>query len=188
MSNLIPSIAILLLLIVEWILQLTWNRLYYTTGIRLFTWETQVSVPMTVLPTDDDLRRQFADSPLRLLLFRSLDPNHIAFRENAWGNGRRSSRAVMHGLMEFDPDRSAVRVIGYLNWSMMLAVLLAVLWIVHIEVKAPILIVFTLSLAVGGWMLLRQKRDFIAVAEFVVDKWFPDVAERSVSNRIGMLP
>lgn len=180
-----PSLFLTLLLIVlcvEWILQITWSRPYYTTGILLFSCEREFPAAMSTIPDDQDLEEGLRETRFRDLLFRSLDEECVAFRQKTWSNGRVWYGSIMHGHILFDLDRSIVSVRGYLDWRLVVMPFVLVLFpMTGVDIGVGFILFF---FAVSALLLTRvyryQNKQFTALADAVADTWSDAPADLSV--------
>jgi hypothetical protein len=111
-------IALIAVSVIEGLLWLTWTRLYFTTGIPVFSRELNALSPGARVPTAKEISERLAHSKYAPLVFHDLGGNRIALREKAFT----SYTPVMRGLLVFDPRQAKVRVTGLANWFPLRAV------------------------------------------------------------------
>lgn len=107
-------VIVLVIVIVEIILLATWNRRYCAFGLPIFVRRVDRSTGLSGVSLDE-LRRASATVAGTPLIFRQLDANLIAFREQGFG-GLLHYTPVMRGLIRHDREEASVVVLGLVNW------------------------------------------------------------------------
>jgi hypothetical protein len=141
-------LGLLLLLIVESILSIAWQPLYFRIGIPAFSKKARLTSPP--LLAEDLLNAQFDDKNLPPLRFKQLSNNEIAFRPAVFSFRLIAYTPVLHGLIRYDENSRELRVLGLLNWFPILFTvgLLVAIWhpVFFFDIVGSIM--FTLFLAV----------------------------------------
>ena len=121
------------LAIIEAICSIGWYSLYFRHGIRLFTKQVPLAIRPMALPTVTDLNEGLKGKWGPSLVFKSLSNTEIAFRERAFEFTFFNSTPVMHGLIRYYPLEGQLEVIGYLNWTVLsfLGIALGFLFVPH---------------------------------------------------------
>ena len=107
---------------IEAILQATWNRFYLTKGLAIVTFHFPSLALRKGLPFLSELKDEFpfsvslpfTGSSLPEIVFREVGNHTLAFRERIFS--RRIPIGLMHGLLEFQPKKRQVVVIGIVSW------------------------------------------------------------------------
>jgi hypothetical protein len=107
---------------IEAILQATWNRLYLTKGLAIIMLRFPSLAIRKGLPFLSELKDEFPfsanlpfiGSPLPEIVFREVGNHTLAFRERLFS--RRIPIGLMHGLLEFNPKKKQVIVVGIVSW------------------------------------------------------------------------
>jgi hypothetical protein len=137
-------------LIVEIVVSMRRNPAYFTFGLPIFMRRVETLAPLDALPLDE-LARSTKTAAADGLRFRRLTPRAIAFRE-----GFGQYVPIMRGLIRARDGEAAVAVIGFVNWSVLAALLiLAILLGKLIKVVA-----FYLLLALAILYLIQSVRYF----------------------------
>lgn len=108
--------AVVQLIIVEILLTVTWNRWYFTKGIPLMAWRTNMPSGDSSPPSPSDFEKLFHSKMFAPLLFREIQTDVYGFRQESWSFRRFQSTPIMHGKIVFDRQRRQVLVVGYANW------------------------------------------------------------------------
>ena len=117
----ILAFTLVALSIAESILLGSWASFYLRSGIIIF--EKEFLLPYPIKPDLEKLEAEFSRSRITPLLFKKIGANEYAFREKLFHFNFFSIHytPIMHGL--FFTNRSAIKVIGRLNWfSLLLAI------------------------------------------------------------------
>jgi homoserine O-acetyltransferase len=146
-----------LFVIGECVLSMKWNRAYFTTGLPVFMRRNEQCRRLDDISLDDTAQKSktVAAAPLA---FRRVASEVIAFRESAV-----QYVPVMRGAIRHDPSEPCVKVVGYLNWSVIaLAITLVAVFRKKVEIFVP---AFFLVLAV---VYLIQAVRFYRVAKHLI--------------------
>jgi hypothetical protein len=154
-------------LIAEWLLNVTWNRWYVSSGPVLFRHTVHTC---TLGPAPDDgrlIEKALPKSRWVKLTFRRLDHHLFAFREAFWGGfSDISYTRFMRGLLEYEVDGS-VTVTGRLNGESVVTLVLLFLLTFMMFSEALFLRTMMHGLLFGyaGLLYIFQARRFREVAE-----------------------
>jgi len=153
-------IIVLGIVVGELFLAITWNCMYCAFGLPIFV--RRIDSPTGLANVSlHELGRASGTVAANPLVFRQLDANLIAFREQGFG-GLFHYTPVMRGLIKHNPAESAVVVLGLVNWYVVaITVFLGVALRGGIIVVAPYLL--------GGFALLYliQAVRYARVAAFL---------------------
>ena len=168
-----PIAILIAVAIIESILSLSWAKLYFTTGIPVFSRELNAFSPGAPVPTAEELSARLARSKYPPLIFHDLGGNRFAFREKAWtGFSRFTYTPVMRGLLAFDPLQAKVRVTGRANWFTLLFSLAFLL--PFLSWHTPVLALLPFLLFLVGLLALIyriQAGRFTEAATAAVNAW-----------------
>ena len=113
-----PLAWVIIIVLIESFLFLSWNPIYYRYGIPIFFSKYPIFPASdfsyyTQMLEDKCSSGSWFFPPL---VFRALTPYECAFREGfSFFRGRYS--IVMRGFIRSNPDKGYFIIIGYLNWS-----------------------------------------------------------------------
>lgn len=153
-------IALLAAVLMEAVLMLFWNRRYFSWGLPVFTQriaagpEALAHLPFNSLPGD------YPPAHWATLVFEPLSDNTCGFRESLLMPRGPGYLPVMRGLIIADPRRREVRVVGWCNWSVVLAV--AILF-AGLLVR-PGVALFLLALLLTSYLVQRRRYQNVATA------------------------
>ena len=115
MNDLLPIILISFLLI-ESILLLSWNRIYFRFGIPIFVKRIpflgSLDEPFDAQYLEDNFEGVYVPN----IFFRKIGSKECAFREKLCNFKIFSYIPVMRGLIRGDDGKKALCIIGYVNW------------------------------------------------------------------------
>ena len=101
--------------IAELIISGRWLPFYFRTGIPLFRRSFRYTEHRAISP--NSLSDEFTGGGITVpLIFRSIGPNEIAFREKFFSLRLFGYTTVMHGLIRVGNAQLQVSVTGYANW------------------------------------------------------------------------
>jgi hypothetical protein len=157
--------------IIETLLWLTWNPVYFRTGIPLFVVSARVP-KRSELPTARVMEASTPDDGYSSLLFRDLGANTYAFREKVFDKGKKSYGPVVRGLLKFEVPTGKLSVKGYVNWYTLyfcyLTVRLPLEWYgLQLMAFFPMLLV---ALLIGS-IYRTQKRRFATIGKVAERLW-----------------
>jgi hypothetical protein len=160
------------LIIIEAILQLTWNNWYFRTGIPLLNIEKAAS-PLGPEPPDiEAIADKIRSTISSRLVFKTIGDNDQAFRERVFG-GR--SSPIMRGLITYNYYEGKVKLKGYVYWHMLFFVVDWYAFIISykfISSSFPRMWLFLLfPIAVTGLLYLFQARKFKKVLGVAAQMW-----------------
>ena len=108
---------IFVFLIIEFILNSTWNSWYFRQGIPIYRKNYTLPKDMTILA--QRIQSKWIPDGWKLnLTFKDIAENEVAFREEIkfFVIGFQYA-PVMHGLIRRNSKPNGVEIVGYLNWS-----------------------------------------------------------------------
>ncbi|WP_312236193.1 hypothetical protein [Stenotrophomonas sp.] len=156
------AIALIALLLIELVLQITWNRPYFVCGITVFDRRIAASSTARARLTPGSLERDLATDQGTTLAFHRFPDGRVAFR-GSFGFGQRRYYPLMRGLIVVDAARNQVRVLGLCNWFPV-AFVLALVPIIALRPSAAPLLLLPVVFVIG---YVIQKKQFLAVVEAV---------------------
>ena len=168
-------VAFFAVVVVEAILQLTWNRWYFRTGIPLLDLEKAAS-PLAPKPPDiEALADKTGRTISSRLVFKTLGDTDQAFRERVFG-GR--SAPIMRGLITYNYYEGKVELKGYVYWHMLFFLVDWYAFIVTYRFMSSsfqgMWLFLLLPMAVVGLLYLFQVRKFKKVLEVATQMWSID--------------
>jgi hypothetical protein len=146
----------LLVMVVEYLLLISWNSAYFRLGIPMF--KSEVAIPRNApTPISADLLENWQhESLFQPLTFCSLDDGDFAFREVLWnGFFHKAYTPIMHGLLRFDRETNQITVFGYANWA---TLVFAVLWLSVVNGLDLFWVQLILPVAFGSIYVLQYRR------------------------------
>jgi hypothetical protein len=168
------------------ILNATWNRMYFTTGLPIFIMRVPVNSQHTGIPhnsirlsadiqpnTPDysRLKEEFQSDLVGSLTFKEIDTNKFGFREKLIQFRLMRYSPLMHGLLIFDNDNSQVIVKGFINWF---PLCLSLVWLIPVITSSDHIIslgFIVFFILVMGLIYGIQSSRFIKVATFAAQAW-----------------
>jgi len=112
-----------------------WLPAYYRYAIPLFRKEYPLPTMPDLAAKIPELEQQLKRSAWRpSIVFRALDGNDIAFRNNF------GSRNAMSGLIRLDPSQSRMRISGHIYWTFFLTPLMFMMMVVIFPMSFFVLI------------------------------------------------
>ena len=162
----------------------TWNRMYFTSGLRLFLRRIPVVLRHSNIPLSSRFNTEFRSTWSSSFAFKEVAPNIYGFREKFFEFRLIRSSPLMHGMLFFDFANSQVVVKGYADWSMLCFSLIwlgiaALIGITQFPESTLIALAFiAFFMLVMGILYWIQYNRFTKVAEFAAQAW----ARRRVLN------
>jgi hypothetical protein len=158
----IPLAIVAAVIIAEVILAMKWNRFYLTFGLPIFVKRVERLGSLKDVSLEY-LQKRTNTAGGAPLVFRRLDPNLIAVRENGLG-GIIHFTPLMRGLIRRNQGESSVSVIGFANWFIVIGtIVLVVMLRRNVVVIAPAyLMAFAILYLIQGvrfWRLSRALRE-----------------------------
>lgn len=150
---------LLALLAIELILQLTWQPLYYRSGIPLFSVRIPAPAASRSRLVAAALEHDVAEDGALVLAFRQLSDSDIAFRESC-GLTMRRYYPAMHGLIVIDAGRREVRVMGLANWFTW-GLLLLIGAMIAVNPAAAVMLLMLPILFLGYWLQRRRYQNVV---------------------------
>jgi hypothetical protein len=95
---------------------LTWNKMYFTSGLRLFVKRISVFRWHTNIPDRSRLEIMFHSDWLPSFSFKEINELSYGFHETKFQFRFIGYAPLMHGLLTFDTDDGQVVVTGFANW------------------------------------------------------------------------
>lgn len=124
MNELIPIFLISLLLL-ESILLLSWNSIYFRFGIPIYVKRIpffgSLNKPFDVQYLGENFKGVYVPT----MFFRELSSQECAFREKLWNFRIFSYIPVMRGLIKGDEEKKSLFIVGYINWYVVFFVIFA---------------------------------------------------------------
>lgn len=164
--------AFILSFVVDTILRITWNKLYFTKGLTLFTMSIPVNERHVNIPSKPVLESQFHSIWFESFVFQEIFPNTYGFREKFSQFKLMRYSPIMHGLLIFDDANSRVIVKGFANWFFLVFSLLwlggAILFTLSVSILALFVIFF--CLVIGSIYAIQHSR-FSKVATIAAQAW-----------------
>ena len=106
--------VLVLTALIEMLLSVRWNRTYFTAGLPIFV--GRVPRPGGIADVSlEELADKTKTALGAAMLYRRLDPDVIAFREQVAG-ARLHYTPIMHGVIRYDAVEGVARVTGLVNW------------------------------------------------------------------------
>ncbi|WP_256774226.1 MULTISPECIES: hypothetical protein [unclassified Stenotrophomonas] len=156
------AIALIALLLMELVLQMAWNRLYFVWGITLFDRRIAAPADARARLTPGSLERDLATGQGATLAFHRFPDGLVAFR-GSFGFAQRRYYPLMRGLIMVDAERNQVRVLGLCSWFPV-AFVLALVPIIALRPSAAPLLLLPVIFVIG---YVIQKKQFLAVVEAI---------------------
>lgn len=156
------AIAMIALLLIELVLQIVWNRLYFVFGITVFDRRIAASAEARARLTPASLERDLATDQGTTLAFHRFPDGLVAFR-GSFGFAQRRYYPLMRGLIVIDAARNQVRVLGLCSWFPV-AFVLALVPIIALRPSAAPLLLLPVVFVFG---YIIQKKQFLAVVEAI---------------------
>jgi hypothetical protein len=117
-AGLYVALALVAVFAVEAFLSSRWLPSYFRSGLILFSKRIEAPAPEpSGLPHAIQLEFEMRSALTSPLLFRTLSPGEIAFREELFEMRLLGYSPLMHGHIEARPTDQSVFVRGRLNWS-----------------------------------------------------------------------
>lgn len=118
MSTEIVFFTVFSLTLVEALLRLKWNRLYYRSGFLLYQRRFQYVGHADLQKLCHDLTKRLKSKVAPNIVVHLVSETELAFREQIfdWGFKLRYT-PIMHGIVEFVPQERTIVVSGRLDWS-----------------------------------------------------------------------
>lgn len=160
-------------------LQLAWNPLYFSTGIRLFRESIPASAVMRERLVLNCLERDVATQDWMPLVFRALPDGRMAFRESFFVAFTGRYYPVMRGLVVVDAGRNQVRVEGICSWMTLCIVALCVSVPLVIAAAWPMLLI----LALFAYCYVIQRRRYHGVADALREQMRTELPEAIMQLR-----
>lgn len=174
---------LILSLLADTFLSVTWNRIYFTIGVQIFIIRVPVDLKHKNTPTSTLLQSQFKSGCAESLIFKEIGPGEFGFREEIFPVFKIFSYSpLMHGLLVFDSQNSQVIVKGNANWS---TLVFSFVWFlitisnsIHILVAEGLSLNLLLLLGFMGLIIVVpvaiyqfQSSRFTRVASFAAQSW-----------------
>ena len=115
MNELIPILLISLLLL-ESILLISWNRIYFRFGIPIYVKRIPFYGSLNEPFDAEFLEKKFQGVYMPNMFFRKISSKECVFREKLWNFRISSYIPVMRGLIKGDEENNSLCIIGYINW------------------------------------------------------------------------
>ena len=120
-NSVIFAAALIGAIVCELVLQLTWNKAYFRSGLPLLSIVKQLSPGAASQRDFIALVNRVTRKASARIVFHTLSDTELAFREGILGGGL--SPAIMRGLLIFDRSEGKLRLKGYAYWHMLVLLL-----------------------------------------------------------------
>lgn len=118
MSTKILFFTVFSLMLVEALLRLKWNRLYYRSGFRLYKKRFQYVKRADLQKLGRDLTTRLKSKAAPNIVVHPISQTELAFREQNFDQMfKLRYTPIMHGIVEFVPQERIIVVSGRLDWS-----------------------------------------------------------------------
>ncbi len=121
MIYLLGIVAVVAAAVTEVVLAATWNELYCTTGIPIFARRVERARGLADVSLDE-MERRSATAAAQGFRFRRFGADTIAFHEH--GFGLTQYTPLMRGLIRHNAAEATVVVLGLVNWSVIVGLVL----------------------------------------------------------------
>ncbi len=164
--------SIIIVFIFEVLAVHTWNKVYFTKGLQIFTISISVPHQHSNIPSQGQLEIRFKTKGVTSsILFKELGANIYGFREKYNEFVLIGYTPVMHGILYFDFDANQVIIKGFINWF---AFYFCLVWISAGIFKSPwpltiiweFIIVFFF-----GIIYWNQRSRYLEIAKFAAETW-----------------
>ena len=154
MSNTIEEIlgftifsAVMLSGLADIILAATWAKIYFTSGLVLFSRDVSIEAHHTNSPSASLLNSKLYSFWMGGLIFKQLEANKYGFRREFFSF---APKPMMHGLVFFDAENNRLIIRGYLDWfmvsfSIIFLVFVPILWLIEGFTLSADLFLFTIG-------------------------------------------
>lgn len=105
------TIVLIAMFLAELFLSFTWNRYYFRFGIPIYVRRCEIGVERE----SDEIAKRLAT--VSSFSIKSLSDREIGIRERF---GVLARGGVMHGVILLDSDEGTMKIIGYLDWVILL--------------------------------------------------------------------
>ncbi|MGX9418190.1 hypothetical protein ACXJY6_04525 [Vibrio sp. RC27] len=158
-------------IVVEMILNSTWNRIYFTYGIPVFSYQPSSRCSAQSVIDTEELEKSLQSPKYASFKVRRFSDEILGFREAAWGGlGKTSYSPMMRGKLEIN-NKGQVKVTGFVNWFVIIISIAFIGLTVLADHSNPNVLGFPIILFVLiGWIYLLQKKRFKELADLVVTK------------------
>jgi hypothetical protein len=168
-----------LYLVLELILDATWNPFYYRYGIPIYKRSLKAAPFSSWLPSATELKTAIPKDIWTEITVHQLGEDLRSFRENVvdWHIICMKYTPIMHGALKFDRTSGKVKVVGFLNLFPMAVVFTYFGFICFMIVRTHNLAIFLMTLPL--WLVFAastmayriQRSRFDKVGETAVKLW-----------------
>jgi len=160
-----------LMMLVDLILNGTWNKTYFTTGVVVFTRKIQVDKRHGNIPSLSRFNSQFQSWWTNPIVFREIEPYTYGFRETLLTYRLFRYAPQMRGVMFFDFGNNQVVVKGFLNWWGVCELLIGIgVGFLFLDLTFTSIILFILIFVFGISFCIQYYR-YSNVATFAAKAW-----------------
>jgi len=153
-------IALIVVMLVEFLLMALWNRRYFGWGLPVFTQRIAAAPAALAHLPFNWLEGDYPPARWATLAFEPLSDDACAFRESLLMPRGPGYVPIMRGLIVADRRRREIRVIGWCNWSIVLIVAsLAPGLVIN-----PAAVLFVLGLLLVSYFVQRRRFQNVAIA------------------------
>jgi len=162
--------AFFIVMIIELMLSISWNIVYFNFGIPIFIYEIPHNYVEIENKNSIEIQNLVESNAYNSLIFNQQTNNSIAFREVLMsGESKLPSIPIMRGNIKYT-ERGKVKVTGYIYWSLILFFLLYISLLMNVKDEENIDILLVLFPMVIFWDFFRQKKKYIRIAEIAAGK------------------
>ena len=162
-------IALVLSIYSEFILNIVWNKAYFTKGLPILVLHRSVKIHHNNVPSEAVLNVQFKNQWSTKIVFRQLDTNKYAFRETYWR--KTFYLPAMHGLILFNCKNDRIDVTGYANWYFIVFFIVGLIMVMSQSSISKVLIAFAIFLFIEGFFYVSQLFLFVKITLFAEKVW-----------------
>jgi hypothetical protein len=125
--------VVMLSALADLIFAATWAKIYFTSGVLLFSRDISVEAHHTNIPSASLLKSKLYSFWMGGLIFKELETNKYGFRREFFSF---APKPIMHGLVLFDTENNRLIVRGYLDWfvvsfSSIFLVVVPIIWLIQ---------------------------------------------------------
>lgn len=168
-----------LILLVDLILNSTWNKTYFTTGVVMFSRKIHVDKRHSNIPLPSRFNSQFQSGWTNPIAFREVEHNIYGFRETILAFRLFRYAPQMHGMLVFDFTNNQVIVKGFLNWWGVCELLMGIgVGLLFLDLIFTSIILFIIIFVFGISFWIQYYR-YSNVATFAAKAWTREFTNES---------
>ena len=171
--------SLFLMLLVDLILNSTWNKTYFTTGVVIFTRKIKVDKRHSNIPAPSRFNSQFQSGWTNPIVFREIELYTYGFREVLLAYRLFRYAPQMHGMLVFDFNNNQVVVKGFLNWWGVCELLMGIgVGFLFLDLTLTSIILFFIFFVFGISFWIQYYR-YSNVATFAAKAWIREFKNES---------